>query len=60
MRPGKTVERFDLRGRIALFPTKENFNEILPWLDRQDANPGWSDHVRATIADLRRRLGHGV
>jgi hypothetical protein len=33
---------------------------VLPWLEQQDANPDWPAHVRATIADLRRRLSHGV
>lgn len=50
----------DLQDCIALRPSDEELEEILPWLARQDANPGWPEHVRATIADLRRRLGHGV
>ena len=25
-----------------------------------DLHPGWPAHVRATVADLGRRLGHGV
>ncbi len=27
---------------------------------QQDANPGWPAHVRATIGDVARRLGHGL
>ena len=34
--------------------------ELSGWLEYQDANPEWPDHVRATLADLARRLGHGV
>ncbi len=26
----------------------------------QDANPDWLAHVRATIGDVARRLGHGL
>jgi hypothetical protein len=50
----------DLQDCVALRPTEEELEEILPWLVQQDANPDWPDHARATIADLRRRLGHGV
>lgn len=34
--------------------------EVLPWLQDQDANTMWPAHVEATLADLGRRLGHGV
>lgn len=50
----------DLQDCIALRPEEHELDEILPWLVLQDANPAWPDHVRATIADLRRRLDHGV
>ena len=30
------------------------------WLEAQDANPGWPEHVRGVVVDLKRRLGHGV
>jgi hypothetical protein len=50
----------DLGDCLALAPTKEEFERLLPWLDRQDANPGWPAHVHDTLADLARRLGHGV
>ena len=50
----------DLQDCIALAPTAEELEEILPWLADQDANPGWPEHVRETVADLGRRLGHGV
>lgn len=50
----------DLGDCIALAPNADELDELLPWLERQDAHPGWPAHVRATLADLRRRLGHGV
>jgi hypothetical protein len=30
------------------------------WIAPQDLNPDWPRHVRATLQDLARRLGHGV
>jgi hypothetical protein len=50
----------DLGDCIALAPNINELENALPWVERQDANPDWPDHVRATIADLRRRLGHGI
>jgi hypothetical protein len=50
----------DLGDCLALAPKINELENVLPWLERQDANPDWPDHVRATIADLRRRLGHGI
>lgn len=43
-------------------PTRrtEELAQALPWLSYQDAHPGWVAHVTATVADLQRRLGHGV
>ncbi len=34
--------------------------ECVPWLELQDGNELWPAHVRATVADIARRLGHGV
>jgi hypothetical protein len=51
---------FDLGDCLALAPTPEELRAILPWLEQQDGHPGWPAHVRATLADLSRRLGHGV
>jgi len=51
---------FDLADCVALAPTAGELHAILSWLEEQDAHPGWPEHVRATIADLGRRLGHGV
>ena len=49
----------DLADCIALSPDPEELDEAEPWLAEQDANPMWPEHVRSTLADLRRRLGHG-
>jgi hypothetical protein len=50
----------DLGDCIALQPNQDELQSLLPWLEWQDANPEWPAHVRATMADLGRRLGHGV
>lgn len=50
----------DLHDCIALSPTAEELAECVPWLEQQDGNELWPAHVRATVADLARRLGHGV
>ena len=50
----------DLADCIALAPTSQETDEAEPWLAKQDANPMWPDHVRATLEDLRRRLGDGI
>jgi hypothetical protein len=50
----------DLADCIALSPDPEELDEAEPWLVEQDANPMWPEHVRSTLANLRRRLGHGL
>jgi hypothetical protein len=50
----------DLPDCVALAPTEEELAECVPWLERQDGNEEWPAHVRATVGDLARRLGHGV
>ena len=50
----------DLPDCVALAPTAAELAEALPWVAFQDANPDWPAHVAATLADLGRRLGHGV
>jgi hypothetical protein len=50
----------DLPDCVALAPTAPELAEALPWVSFQDANPDWPAHVAATLADLGRRLGHGV
>lgn len=50
----------DLADCIAMAPTTAELADAEPWLAEQDAKPMWPDHVRATLDDLRGRLGHGV
>lgn len=50
----------DLPDCVALGPTREELRAALPWLDLQDGNVDWPTHVRATLDELSRRLGHGV
>lgn len=48
----------DLADCLALTPSAQELSEISPWVEYQDTNPDWPAHVRATLADLARRLGH--
>lgn len=61
MLPRETLERFDayLGGRGLAFEAVIVGGAALgePWRSEQDANPGWSSHVRATLEDLQRRPG---
>ncbi len=50
----------DLGDCIALAPTADELSAALSWLEAQDAHPDWPAHVRATLEELARRLGHGV
>lgn len=50
----------DLPDCLALAPSAKELDEAEPWVAEQDANELWPEHVRATLADLRLRLGHGV
>lgn len=50
----------DLSDCMALAPTAAELAGALAWLEQQDLNPEWPAHVRATVADLGRRLGHGL
>jgi hypothetical protein len=50
----------DLSDCVALAPTVAELDDAVIWLAKQDANPEWPAHVDATIADLSRRLSHGV
>lgn len=50
----------DLPDCLALAPSKSELELVLPWLEARDANPEWPAHVRATVAELGRRLGHAV
>jgi hypothetical protein len=50
----------DLVDCLALAPNASELAEATEWVEQQDAHPGWPDHVRATLEDLSRRLGHGI
>ena len=50
----------DIGDCVALKPTAAEIDELMPWLEVQDANSGWPEHVREIVADLKTRLGHGV
>ena len=50
----------DLADCVALAPTTDELATITPWLELQDLNPDWPAHVRATLADVGKRLGHAV
>jgi hypothetical protein len=52
--------QLDLADCLALVPSPDELSNTLPWLEDQDANPEWPAHVRSTITDLGRRLGHGL
>jgi len=43
-----------------LAPTAGELAAALPWLEDQDTNHEWPTHVAAVLADLGKRLGHGV
>ncbi len=49
----------DLPDCLALAPTPAEPAEAVAWLEPQDLNPHWPAHVRSTLGDLARRLGHG-
>ena len=50
----------DLADCLALAPTAGELAALLPWIEQQDLNPDWPVHVRATLEDLGKRLGHAV
>jgi hypothetical protein len=52
--------RTDLADCLALAPTASELAEALPWLEAQDANEQWPQHVRQMLDELGGRLGHGL
>ena len=50
----------DISDCVALAPTHEELVQIRPWLVERDGNTGWPGHVSEVLADLGRRLGHGI
>lgn len=49
----------DLKDCLSLAPTKEEIDQIQPWLAERDGNPDWPAHVEETLSDLLERLGRG-
>ena len=45
---------------VALAPSAAELAAVLPWLEVQDLNPDWPQHVREQLDRLRRTLGHGL
>lgn len=50
----------DLGDCLALAPRAEELIWAETWIASQDLHPDWPAHVRATLQDLARRLGHGL
>ena len=50
----------DLTDCLALQPTPAELDRAAPWLLQQDLHPDWPRHVQAALADLARRLKHGL
>lgn len=50
----------DLGDCLALQPTPDELHQAEAWIVPQDLNPDWPQHVRGTLQDLARRLGHGL
>jgi len=48
----------DLPDCIALRPTKDDLSQALSWVQYQDANVDWPEHVKAKFQELAERLGY--
>ncbi len=51
---------FDHADCVAMAPTQDELAEALPWLQRQDAHPGWPAHVTSVMNALSAELQHGL
>jgi hypothetical protein len=55
---------FDVERKRRLVCTRQlelkELRDLLPWVQYQEANPDWPEHVMATLADLAERLGHAL
>lgn len=47
----------DLDDCVALRPTREELEEVIEWVKKQDANPMWPRHVEEQFRFLEDRLG---
>jgi hypothetical protein len=45
---------------LALAPSVEDLDDLLPWLEQQHASPFWPEHVRTIFAYLETKLGYGT
>ena len=50
----------DMDDCIALEPTEREIRIIKPWLEEQDANPQWPEHVRRSLHALQRELDNSM
>jgi hypothetical protein len=48
----------DFNDCIALNPSIEELDEIIPWLKERDSNPLWPDHVDTSLEFLMKELGN--
>jgi hypothetical protein len=48
----------DLQDCLALAPSADELAEARAWVEAQDTNPQWPQHVAGTLERLGRRLGH--
>jgi hypothetical protein len=48
----------DLPDCVALAPTLDELNALLPWLDEQDGNEQWPEYVRVMLGQLAQELGY--
>jgi hypothetical protein len=48
----------DLPDCVALRPTREELQAVLPWLSDQDSNDDWPRYVRAVLGQLAQELGY--
>jgi len=50
----------DLGDCLAMEPTREEIEQVRPWVEERDGNPLWPEHVRRTLEDLMQRSGDGL
>ena len=50
----------DLFDCLALAPSSSELIEATPWLEMQDTNPMWPEHVKSTLKNLEERLAHDL
>jgi hypothetical protein len=48
----------DLPDCVALAPSRDELDALLPWLDEQDGNEQWPDYVRVMLGQLAQELGY--